>query len=396
MTSHNQKHLMNSDINSPEKFQRHHHLDWLRIVAIVILLFYHVGMLFNTWQWHVKNSHTDSSFDYWMIWLHAWRMPLLLFISGAGAFFSMSKRSAGSFATERTVRLFIPLVFGIFVVVPPQIYFEYNEKYANYWDFYQTVFEFKRYPPGSFSWHHLWFVAYLFLYSLICIALIKFLHSDKAESFKKRLVRVASRPVAMLIIPAFFIFLTQLILRPYFDEETHALLDDWAYFAFYFCFFLFGILCYSAKELLISVKMNRWIFLVAAAIVLIPYYVSFLALYDLYQLPWGKETSEMIFGISGIFCSWFTVLTIVAFGARYLDHSNSSMPLLTEGLYPFYILHQTVIVAIGFYVCQLDWSIGLKFWIVTILTLIICVSFYVIIIKPISFVRVFFGLKKNR
>ncbi|HEY9488784.1 MAG TPA: acyltransferase family protein [Chryseosolibacter sp.] len=71
---------------------RRHDLDWLRLIAIIILLFYHAGMLFNPWNWHIKNADTSESFASWMVWLHYWRMPLLLFISGAGTFLALRKR----------------------------------------------------------------------------------------------------------------------------------------------------------------------------------------------------------------------------------------------------------------------------------------------------------------
>src|SRR5690242_11125995 len=104
---------------------RRHDLDWLRFIAILILLFFHTGMLFNPWGWHIKNNETSQSFTYWMIWSHFCRMPLLLFISGAGTYMAMGKRSAKQFTYDRFKRLFIPLVFGMFIIVPPQIYYEH-------------------------------------------------------------------------------------------------------------------------------------------------------------------------------------------------------------------------------------------------------------------------------
>src|ERR1700759_716026 len=87
---------------------RRYDLDWLRLICIVILLFYHTGMWFNTWGWHVKNNELSRSFEFWMVWLHPWRMPLLLFISGAGTYMALGKRTKGQFASERFRRLFIP------------------------------------------------------------------------------------------------------------------------------------------------------------------------------------------------------------------------------------------------------------------------------------------------
>ena len=237
-------------MNTNADSARRHDLDWLRLIAITILLFYHTGMLFNPWGWHVKNSETSESFRYWMVFLHYWRMPLLLFISGAGTYMALGKRTPGQYAGERFKRLFIPLVFGMFVIVPPQIYYEHISEYATYPDFYKTVFEFIPYPKGSFSWHHLWFVAYLLLFSLIAIPLLIFLRSPHSRAFKQYLFNILSRPVGILLIPAIAILITQVVLRPYFPDETHALIDDWAFFIFYFCLFSVRIdLLFKSRDL---------------------------------------------------------------------------------------------------------------------------------------------------
>lgn len=375
--------------------ERRYDLDWLRFIAIVILLFFHTGMWFNTWGWHVKNSETTVSFQYWMIWSHYFRMPLLLFISGAGTYMALGKRTPGQFRVERFKRLFIPLLFGMFVVVPPQIYYERISQYANYWDFYKTVFQFKPYPEGSFSWHHLWFILYLFLYSLLAIPVLKFLRSDKAESFKNKIHALLAKPVGILLVPSFIILCSQILLRPYFPEETHDLANDWAYFIFYFLFFLMGIICYSIPKLWSAIGANRKYLLLAMLIFIVPFYTCYFHFRDLITLPWTDDTVETIFDVIAIFVSWFTVITIVAYGQHYLNKPHPWLSKISEGLYPFYILHQSVIIAIGYYVCQLDWSIGAKYWSISLLTLASCVGFYLLLIRPFNVMRFLFGMKKK-
>ncbi len=382
---------MNQDLNiNPRRYD----LDWLRFIAIVILLFFHTGMWFNPWEWHVKNNETSETFRYWMIWSHYWRMPLLLFISGAGTYMAMGKLTTKQFARERFKRLFVPVVFGMFVVVPPQIYYEHIKDYDGYWDFYKTVFNFVPYPEGSFSWHHLWFIVYLLLYSLITIPLLTFLHSEKSEKFKAKLYRWVSSPAGLLFIPSVFILLTQIILRPYFPEEEHNL-TDWAFFVFYFCFFLFGLICYSDQNLWTAIGKSRMQFLVASLLVLVPFYGTYFHFREFYQLPWSTDTVETMFDVATIFLSWFTVITVIAFGQHYLNRPHPWLSRINEGLYPFYILHQTVIIWIGYYICQLDWSIAAKFWSISFLTLISCVGFYLILIKPFNMMRFLFGMKKK-
>ncbi|MEO5980181.1 MAG: acyltransferase family protein [Chryseolinea sp.] len=376
--------------------ERRYDLDWLRFIAIVILLLFHTGMLFNTWGWHVKNAETSDYFRYWMSPLHFCRMPLLLFISGAGTYMALGKRTPKQFANERFRRLFIPLVFGMFIVVPPQIYYEYINKYSNYLEFYKTVFEFKPYPGGSFSWHHLWFILYLFLFSLISIPLLKFLRSPTSEKFKSRVCSILCVPAVMLFLPSSLMLVTQILLRPYFPEETHNLIQDWAYFTFYFCFFIFGMICYSSNDLWTSIGANRKFFLGSTVIVLTPFYMIMLHFRSYIPLPWSSKTLETAFDVIAIYFSWISVITIISFGQHYLNKPHRWLTLINEGLYPFYILHQTAIIAIGYYICKLDWSITAKFCVVTFLTLVSCLSIYFIVIRPFNFMRLVFGMKPKR
>lgn len=376
--------------------ERRNDLDWLRLIAIIILLFFHTGMLFNPWDWHIKNSETSESFRYWMIWLHFWRMPLLLFISGAGTYMALSKRTAGQYVGERAKRLLIPLIFGMFVIVPPQIYYEHIKEYNGYFDFYKTVFNFIPYPEGSFSWHHLWFIAYLFLFSLIALPFLLYLRSEKSLAFRRNITRILSSPAGILFVPGLIILATQALLRPYFPDETHDLLHDWAFFTFYFLFFLFGMISYSDKTLWQSIGQHRRALLIAALFSLIPFYITYFHFRGIVTLPWDTDTVETIFDIISFFVSWFTVITVIAFGQHYLNRPHPWLKHFNEGLYPFYILHQTVIIAIGYYICQLPWSIFAKFWIVSLLALVSCVALYFLVIRPFNVVRIFFGLKPKK
>jgi hypothetical protein len=263
---------------------RKHELDWLRIIAIFLLIFFHAGMWFNPWEWHVKNSELSGSFRYWMIWMHYWRMPLLLFISGAGTYIAIGKRTIAQFTRERLKRLFVPLIVGIFIIVPPQIYFEHIAQYAGYWDFYKTVFEFVPYPAGSFSWHHLWFVAYLLVYSLLAIPLLLLLRSARAERIMLKVLPWMSSPAGMLFIPSFFILITQVLLRPYFPDQTHDLTDV-SYIVFYGAFYGWGIMFYAVPSLWSSIHHNRKYLLGAALFVLLPFYGTYFHFREITSCP---------------------------------------------------------------------------------------------------------------
>jgi glucans biosynthesis protein C len=376
---------------------RRYDLDWIRAFAILILLFYHTGMIYSGWGWHIESKENSQTLRNWMLFSHQWRMPLLFFISGAGTFFALGLRSGRQYLWERSQKLFFPLAFGMFVIVPPQIYIEriFKSQFrGDYLSFYPSVFEFIPYPAGSFSWHHLWFVAYLFVYSCICLPLFLSLRKPKFDLFFQNLLRFFSYKGTVLIL-AIPIILSQFLLRPYFPEETHDLLNDWAYFTFNIFFFLYGYILCSSIEFMEILKAQRRIMLGATVfVVALMYFIYWGRFFDssLEEVTW----IEIVWNVNKILVTWFSILATLAYSYKYLNFRSPFLKYVNEGLYPFYILHQTVIIIIGFQV--LKWNIGLwaGFWLISTLSLLLCVGIYIIFIRPFNLMRFCFGMKLVR
>ena len=378
--------------------QRRYDLDWLRVIAILTLLFYHTGMIYVSWGWHIKSAEHSQPMEEVMRWLHRWRMPLLFFISGAGTFFALTKRSFGSYAGERVRRLFVPLVFGMFVIVPPQIYIEwlFRHRFAgSYAEFYPEVFKFQSYHDGgtggAFSWHHLWFICYLFFYSLISIPVFRWLRSESGQRFTDRIGRLIARPGGAMWLGAVVIFISQITLKPFFPDETHALINDWAYFVKNLLLFWFGYLFISRPAFWQILTDQRRILLTGTLICTVLLY-AIRAVYDTEGpdiLAW-----EIAYLINTDCLTWFSVLATVAYGYRYLNVNRPILPHLNEAVYPFYILHQTVIVLIGYYVLtRTDLGVYDGFLVVSFSSLAACVAIYLLLIRPFKLTRVLFGLK---
>ena len=373
---------------------RRYDLDWLRIIAILLVLLFHVGMFFVQGEWHIKNNETSRVFGYVMSWLHYWRMPLLLFISGAGTMFASAKRTKSQFVLERSKRLLIPLIFAMIVVVPPQIYFERINDYSSYLSFYPTVFKFIPYPMGgSFSWHHMWFVLYLFLFSLIAIPLISYLRQNKSFKFITELERYFSLKWGFLSFVC-LILISQAILRPFFPDETHSLIDDWAYFTFCLSFFIAGIVVASSDMLWKILLQKRRIHLLIA--------LTSLALLEfLYEVDWEliqpylTVDLEIIWEINSVIIAWSWVITVVGYGQKYLNKNSKILKYSNEGIYPFYILHQTIIIIIAY--PMIDWSEGIivNFLLLTLLSFITTIGTYVLFVRPFNITRFLFGMKSK-
>ena len=376
---------------------RRYDLDWLRVIAIITLLFYHTGMIYVSWGWHIQSTETSPAFENSMRWLHRWRMPLLFFISGAGTFFALKKRTYSGYAGERVKRLFIPLVFGMFVIVPPQIYLEWlfrGRFSGSYAEFYPNVFGFQPYHDGgkggAFSWHHLWFIAYLFLYSLLSIPFFRYLKSASGQRLTDRIGKLVAIPGGALWL-GLLIIISQLITRPFYPDETHALINDWAYFIENLLLFWLGYILVSRPAFWQQLASQRRIFLIATIIFTI-------VLYGMLTIVGYKRIDtelalDVTYFINGLFLMWASVLMSVGYSYHYLNRNHPILPYLNQAVYPFYILHQTVIVIIGYWILKTNLGIYSGFLVVSLSTLGVCVTLYWLLIRPFKLTRLLFGIK---
>jgi glucans biosynthesis protein C len=329
---------------------REYGLDWLRVFAFAVLIFYHSGMAFVSWGWHIKNGETSHALELVMLFFNRWRLPLLFFISGAGVFFSLRRRTLGRFAGERLTRLLVPLVFAMFVVVPPQIYFEHlhrGREYSSYWEFYRTVFQFVPYPEGSFSWHHLWFVAYILVYSLVGIPIFAFLKSDAGQAATGRLAQFFESHRAAIYLISVPSLLVALWLGPRWPT-THNLVSDWANLTGSFITFLWGFIVASNHRLLDLVQKRRKEFLCLGIVLT-------LAFYGLRKFGGGlpRELVSTYLGMAWIFALIGYARAMITRPGRWLSYA-------TQSVYPFYFVHQTITVALVFWIVKWNWPVAPK------------------------------------
>lgn len=376
---------------------RRHDLDWLRVFAILLLMFFHSGMIFVAdWGWHIKDTTTSHLFKEWMFFLNRWRMVLLFFISGAGTWYALGFRSGKTYAAERSRRLFLPLVFGMLVIVPPQIYMEHlwrGAGYASYLEFYPSVFAGIPYPEGSLSWHHLWFIAYLFLYSLIALPVFLFLRSDKGKRITETLAGKSG--VISLYLPVLGIAAGYIGLALWQFPSERNLVDDAARFFYYFCFFFLGFLVQTQLRFWELIEGHRRNSLRIAFLCLIA--VNYLRWNGL-EPEWGAGWQSLMYTTFGILHAYAWVMAILGYGKRYLNRPAKGLSYANEGIYPFYILHQTVIVIIGYYVVQGGMPDGIwaKFWFINLVTFLVCLGLYELFIRPSRYLRPLFGMKPVR
>ena len=362
---------------------RRYDIDWLRILLVLSVFLFHIGMYFNSFGWHIKNPERITGLDPIMGYLHTWRMPLLFLVSGVGTFFALGKRTTGQFMGERARRLLIPLVFGMFVIVPPQVFVEKQVQYGTFLNFIPHLAE-GSYPAGNFSWHHLWFVLYLFICAMAAIPMILLLRSKAGKGFYRIAEKYASVKGVLLIL-ALPLFLSQFLLLPLFPHETHDLVHDWAYITSYFVFFMYGYILLSNQILTRSIIQQRRIYAGVALSLSVLYFYDWFHSIDAYI---SNTLQLLLYCIAQISIA----LALIGYFGKYLNYDHPWRRKLNEAVYPFYILHQTVILVLAFSLRGFEMEAGWRMLVLTLLSFSLITAIYTLLIRPFGAMRFLFGM----
>lgn len=317
-------------------------------------------------------------------------MPLFMFLSGSSVYFALKKRRKTQFVMERVQRIFIPLVLGILVIVPPQVYCErlFQGKFTgSFWSFYPHFFE-GIYPNGNFSWHHLWFLSYLFVYSILALPVFNFFSSTDGYKVRERLVYLLQKPFGLLIFTIPLAFFHVLLFWRY--PPTNAMVNDWGWHSQLFLLFIFGFILVSDKriEQLIS-KSWQFHLNLAAFLTLLFFCLRSFDLSNDSDLFWIMYCAK---GIVYRLCGWTWILAFMGLSHKYLNKNFRSLDRLAEGAYPFYILHQTMIVFVAVTVVSLPLSIGSKFVLLFLFALALTLIVYAIL-SQFRVTRFILGMK---
>lgn len=378
------------------KSKRRYDLDSLRVLATILLIYFHTAAIFYTGdlgEFYVKNDLSSNEMEYFILFIHQWHMPLFFLLSGAATWFALSSRTVGEYVIERFKRLFIPFLFGTLVIVPPQVYYQLlsNTDYQDsYIQFYPQFFNGIR-PQGNFEWGHLWFVIYLFVFSLIALPLFLHFKQKASQDLLSKLAAFLEKPGAIFLL-ALPLALIEGTLRPKWSGFQN-LYNDWANFFLYIFYFIYGyLICADARfeqaidrhvkvALVIAVACMSLLFGLWASDILPNRGYS--PEYILYQMFRGVN-------------SWFWVVALLGVARRYLNINNRVLQYVSEASYPCYILHQTIVVVIGFYVVR--WNIGImeKFFAISTASFVATIVVYDLLVRRNNVSRFLFGLKPNR
>ncbi|WP_332773479.1 acyltransferase family protein [Phenylobacterium sp.] len=374
--------------------ERRPDLDWIRVGAFFLLILYHVGMFYVPWDFHVKSPHPVEWLQPLMWLTNPWRLTLLFLVSGAATRFMADKLSAGDLAKARTARLLPPILLAVFVIVPPQTYYEIVEKLAyagSFAEFYgKYVTASGHWRPGGEplitpTYNHMWFVVYLFLYSLILAAALKW-----GRGVVATLDRGVERVLdgwGLLVWPVLVLVVLRATLFPMF-EVTHALVDDWYNHAVSFGVFLLGFLIAKSEVLKARFIALRWPALLLAMASYGAYAALGWFLPDTDEITTGEIARQTAFALD----QWFAIAAVLGFGGKHLTRGGPVLTYLTLGVFPFYIVHQTFIVVAGHYLARLGLNQALEAAILVAGTFAACFATYELV-RRVNLLRPLFGLK---
>jgi peptidoglycan/LPS O-acetylase OafA/YrhL len=371
--------------------QRRYDLDWLRVLAFAGVFFYHCGRFFNSGGWHIKNAETSFVADILTGIFDLWGMPLLFAISGASLFFALRPGGIGRFLRDRVLRLLVPLVVGILVLAPPQIYLER----LTHGEFQGSFFQFlPRFFDGDFAWTgvHLWYLEYLFLFTLVLLPLFIWLKRPAGQRVLAGLSRFTARPGAIYLwaIPLALI----VMLADPFGMRGEGLPESLLRLVVYPLPLVYGYLIFADESIQQAIIRQRRVALILSlALTPAPLLVT-LALTE-----WGWQpglAGFLLVMAAAMLLAWLYILAILGFGMRYLTANHPLLAYANEAVLPFYILHQPVILVLGYFVIPLALPIAVKYLIIVPLAFGISLGLYEYGVRRWNPVRRAFGLKARR
>jgi hypothetical protein len=376
--------------------ERRFDLDWLRVFAFAVLIFYHIGMLYVAdWGFHYKSQYQSEFLQNIMLLINRWRLPLLFFISGVASRYLLEKYSFIYFAKARTWRLLLPLLFGVLVIVPPQLYVEMTAKgdlNINYWDFYNVFFDihntlFADYKSGilpHMDVNHLWYLRELWCFSLILILIHPMLSVAKIDK-NFDLIGNYLGFSGVLILPIVFLSVSALSIFPESAEGIRI--------ARGFTFFLLGYVIWQRESCWQPILKHRRCSLglaLTSYVGLLWYYHTILSsrtepLDAIYE---GIETTLLLAN------RWVWVLAILGYAYAYLNKPSSVLRYLSRAVYPSYLLHQSVLIVAAFSLSSLMLGYLLEVFWVSVITLISCLASYEVF-KGIAIFRPLLGISSQ-
>ena len=353
--------------NGPGEAERLHYVDALRVLGIAVVFVVHVCEIFNPWdEWHITNPARSRVAGEVAVLAAPWVMPLVMLLAGVSAWYSLRRRDNGVYLRERALRLLVPLVIGTLVLVPPQVYLERRLRgqfagsfVAFFPHFFQGI-----YPNGNLSWHHLWFLAHLFVYSIIALPLFRFWQHARGRRMRRSVARLCGGPGGILWLSVPLILERSLLWGLF--PERHMLTSDWSNHALLFVAYTYGFVLAGSRWLgrVIDAQWHSALALGVAstAVLMVATWRGLLPA----RLPPPYSITYLAFWMFYSVCAWAWIVGVLGIGRRWLNREGPTLRYARRAAYALYIVHQPVIVAFAFVVVQWHAPTAAKFAVILV------------------------------
>lgn len=343
------------------------YLDALRAISAALLVIFHTGLIFTPFFNYLLHN-TERSLDlslFSVILIHVWQMPLLFFLAGVTVYFSLRKRTMRDYLRERLTRLLIPFLFGLVALIPPQVYFDlvsrgyYSGTLLEFYPYYFTHLQ-------HFTWHHLWFILYLLVISLLAIPTLIWLRSERSAAFRTHLADHATG-YRVLFIGALPLMFSETLLRARFPGMYYNLYTDWANVALFLILFIYGYLIASEPRIMQALYQPYKLALAIAALITTALLLIIRTLGHQPQFTYSDPRYYLLTPLIAL-NTWCWIVGLIGLAHTLIRQPSRLWEIATQRFYPFYLLHQTVLIVVGFYVLQLDIPVLARFSLIVVLT----------------------------
>jgi Predicted acyltransferases len=352
--------------------RRLYYVDWLRALTILSLIPFHAALTYLDYgSVYIKSPIIGAGAIPFVVItaiLSDFFMTLLFFLSGISSFYSLKLRNSGRYIQERIKKLLLPFVLGTLLLCPVQAYMKALSE-----GFHGSLLQF---VPLFFSakivyylgYAHLWFLLYLFVFSIICAPLfIKWRNTNKIEKIGK-FVTKGNR----ILLPVAFIILTEFVLRPFF-HGSQTFIGDWANDIVYLSMFLFGYFYAADDRIQNKVKeyfnASKIIGLFSFAIIL------FL------NCEWAVNASNAVYlmvvwGIAKGFYECSAIIFLLCIAKKYLNKDSRQLRFLSKASFPIYIFHFLPLTFFTLLFMSTKLTVYLKYIIVVALSFVAVLAIY--------------------
>jgi peptidoglycan/LPS O-acetylase OafA/YrhL len=369
--------------------QRRHDLDWLRVLAILSVFVYHSTRFFDPWFWHVKNPTTHYSVAVLQAFMEIWMMPFIFLISGASIFYAMNKSGTGTFFKDKVLRLLVPLVVAVFTYAPLQVYLEritHSQFSGSFWAFLPHYFEGVYMGDGSagnfaFVGMHMWYVFILLIYSLMFYPLFRWM-KGRGRGALEKIGNFLASPWTMWLTLALPFLILHLFVS---DTDWEFGSGGWP-FLYYIFFLLYGFASASHERLQANIQRMRWFNLALGTL----FSATFIILK---AFPALADLEDALGDLFWILSACSLLPAFLGFGMQHLTSTTPYLKYASEAVMGFYILHQTVLLVIGYYVVRWNVPDFAKWSIIFVSSFIVIMAIYEFLIRRVNVLRFLCGMK---